>query len=228
MLTSGTLQSLERSLPAADSIDVLSYHIYGFCDDVGSEDYNLKLSQKRAQELAGSISDIRKYNARPNIHPEGEIPLSSDRLGPDEKETERKQHRKSVLVLVYRERELQLADMELGTKMVLDNILFVGGKRQFLPESVPALEELVRKLKASPEVKINIIGHVCCTGGPDGLDLETGKSDLSEVRARTVYLYLIDHGIEKDRLRYEGRGGSEPLGKNYELDRRVEIEITGK
>ena len=62
-------------------------------------------------------------------------------------------------------------------------------------------------------MKVEIQGHVCCTGSKaDGLDTDTGYPNLSENRARAVYNFLIENGIDKSRLRYKGSG---PQGQWY-------------
>ncbi len=54
---------------------------------------------------------------------------------------------------------------------------------------------------------------------------------MSRERAKAVYLYLIDHGIAKKRLKFEGFGNEEmiyPIPRTHDEERsnrRVEIEI---
>jgi len=69
-----------------------------------------------------------------------------------------------------------------------------------------------------------ILGHVCC-GREDGQDYATGKYNLSETRAKAVYDYLIENGIDKSRLKHKGLAGKYPTGHGAKADRRVEIEI---
>ena len=54
---------------------------------------------------------------------------------------------------------------------------------------------------------------------------------LSEARAKAICDYLIQQGISKDRLSYEGRGDTQPLQKNdseinKSLNRRVELVLS--
>ena len=47
-------------------------------------------------------------------------------------------------------------------------------------------------------LKIEIQGHICCQyDGKDGADLSTGIENSSVARAKNVYDYLIENGIEK-------------------------------
>jgi len=57
-------------------------------------------------------------------------------------------------------------------------------------------------------------------------NVRTGKNDLSEARAKSVYNYLQKHGISNKRMRYIGMAYRNPTGKGDSYDRRVEIEIT--
>lgn len=229
------LLELKASIQIPVNAVVQSITVSGYCDDLGSFEYNQALSERRAKALAAALHQIPQLEKAPiKAYGKGEIPLVQ--VG-DTLEMRRLNRRSNVL-LVYSAEQIakapeedvipDLDELKVGEKMVLDNILFVGGTRQFLPESIPALDDLVKKLKESPDVKVRIIGHVCCTGGHEGEDLETGKFNLSVIRAQTVYLYLVNHGIAKERLSFIGMGGSEPLGGDIKYDRRVELEIVGK
>lgn len=61
--------------------------------------------------------------------------------------------------------------------------------------------------------------------GQDGLDLNTGKENLSVVRAKTIYDYLKHKGIKSKRMSYKGLKANYPTGKGAKYDRRVEIKV---
>lgn len=124
---------------------------------------------------------------------------------------------------------------KVGSTIILKNLNFVGGKHTLLRESVPIVLELLDVLKKNPSLEIEIQGHVCCAfGTEDGLDLETNTYDLSVNRARAVYEYLIDNGIDKTRLSYQGFAHRFPLVYPEDTEdkkitnRRVEIKIIKK
>lgn len=220
------LLDLKTTVQIPSNAVVQGITVLAYCDDLGSTEYNQALSERRAKALAAALHQIAQLEkVSIKVYGKGELQLLQEG---DTLEMRRLNRRSEVLVIYEYDHVSNLDTLELGEKMVLENILFEGGTRRLLPVSLPALEDLVKKLKASPTVKIKIIGHVCCTGGPDGQDIETGEGSLSVLRAQTIYTYLINQGIGKERLSYEGRGGSEPLGKSPALDRRVEIEIVGK
>jgi outer membrane protein OmpA-like peptidoglycan-associated protein len=123
-----------------------------------------------------------------------------------------------------------------GSTLRLRNINFYGGRHTFLPQALPALDELVDVLKAYPTMVIDIQGHICCRYGytEDGMDYDAGDMNLSHNRARAVYYYLAEHGIDKRRMTYRGFQGTRPLVWPEEteadrtLNRRVEIRIVKK
>jgi outer membrane protein OmpA-like peptidoglycan-associated protein len=89
------------------------------------------------------------------------------------------------------------------------------------------LDSLVTTLKEKPAYEIIIYGHICChPPGQDGQDISTGIFNLSVARAKVIYDYLIEHGIEAGRLSYKGLKADYPTGKGEKYDRRVEIQIT--
>jgi outer membrane protein OmpA-like peptidoglycan-associated protein len=122
-----------------------------------------------------------------------------------------------------------------GDNIVLKNINFYGGRHIFLPQSYTSLGELLYVMQTIPTLEIEIQGHICCTDGEqDGLDIDTGEPFLSYNRARAVYQYLAEKGIDRKRMRYKGYGHRYPIIQ-YEktedertTNRRVEIKILKK
>ena len=93
-----------------------------------------------------------------------------------------------------------------------------------VPAAQPVLDEILNILKDHPILKIQVQGHVCCQPEND--------QKLSYRRAKSVYSYLIENGIDANRLSYTGFGSTRPIyalpEKNEaerEANRRVEIEI---
>lgn len=92
--------------------------------------------------------------------------------------------------------------------IVLKNVFFESGSAQLRPESVTELEKLRHLLEDNPGLRIQINGHTDNVG--TGADNQT----LSEQRAKAVYSYLVEHGIDRGRLRYKGFGESRPVDTN--------------
>jgi outer membrane protein OmpA-like peptidoglycan-associated protein len=129
----------------------------------------------------------------------------------------------------------RIKDSAVQSSLILENLNFEGGRHFLLPESMPILDELLKALQNNPTVLIEIQGYVCCTEvNADGLDLDLQTQDLSVQRAKAIYNFLIEKGIDAKRLRYQGFGGSRKIYP-YEQDefersknRRVEIKILSK
>jgi outer membrane protein OmpA-like peptidoglycan-associated protein len=83
-------------------------------------------------------------------------------------------------------------------------------------------------LKANPTVEFEVQGHVCCTPKyfSDAIDKDTKERKLSYNRAKAVYRYLVMRKINPSRMTFKGYGNQFPIGKEPELDRRVELVIT--
>jgi outer membrane protein OmpA-like peptidoglycan-associated protein len=122
-----------------------------------------------------------------------------------------------------------------GDNIILKNINFYGGRHVFLPEAYTPLTELLYVMQTIPSLEIEIQGHICCMEGQsDGLDIDTGEPFLSYNRARAVYDYLLEKGIDRNRMRYKGYGHKFPLIEfeksedERTTNRRVEIKILKK
>lgn len=115
----------------------------------------------------------------------------------------------------------------------LKNINFKGGTPLFLPESHDALTELLYIMKKYPELKIEIHGHICCqeADAGDGWDIINENYSLSLNRAKAVYDFLVNNGIDSNRLAYKGFAATQKIypseSNEYELqqNRRVEIKV---
>jgi peptidoglycan-associated lipoprotein len=86
----------------------------------------------------------------------------------------------------------------------LPNILYDFGKWDLRPESMVSLDKLVETLIDNPNVTIELMSHT------DSRDTEEYNQDLSQKRAQVVVQYLIEKGIEPDRLAAKGYGESTP------------------
>ncbi|HZK62289.1 MAG TPA: OmpA family protein, partial [Anaerovoracaceae bacterium] len=86
----------------------------------------------------------------------------------------------------------------------LPNILYDFGKWDLRPESMVSLDKLVETLFDNPNVVIELMSHT------DSRDTEEYNQELSQKRAQVVVQYLIDKGIEPERLLAKGYGESSP------------------
>jgi OOP family OmpA-OmpF porin len=109
---------------------------------------------------------------------------------------------------------------------ILKQVEFAFDSSTILPVSYPILDEVVRLLRVSPEIKlVSIEGHTDNQGKVDY------NQKLSEDRARSVMLYLVQKGgIAQERLISSGFGMTVPLESNdteagQQRNRRVEFKI---
>ncbi len=88
--------------------------------------------------------------------------------------------------------------------VLIDNIFYEFDKASLTPESTAALDELVKLLELNPNVTIELSSH-CDFRGSDNYNQK-----LSQARAESVVRYLIEHGIEEERLTPIGYGEERP------------------
>jgi outer membrane protein OmpA-like peptidoglycan-associated protein len=117
-----------------------------------------------------------------------------------------------------------LKKIEVGTKVVMENIYFETGKAVLRPESFEALDQVSRFLENNPGMKLEISGHTDNTG-----TLRINQR-LSRDRAKAVVDYLTGKGVAEGMLVYEGYADSQPVAPNStpegrEKNRRVEFKV---
>lgn len=114
---------------------------------------------------------------------------------------------------------------EIARQMVLDGIEFESNRATILPQSEPVLEQALRMLRENPQVTVEIGGHTDSTGNA------RRNQRLSERRAQAVYQWLVDRGLDRNRLSTRGYGPSEPIETNATPEgrarnRRIEFRRT--
>lgn len=109
--------------------------------------------------------------------------------------------------------------------VINEKILFEVDKAVIRPESFDLMNEITTVIKDNPRIKkISIEGHT----DDDGKAGYNKK--LSQRRADSVMKYLVEHGVEAERLVAVGFGEDKPLvendsPENKEKNRRVEFII---
>jgi outer membrane protein OmpA-like peptidoglycan-associated protein len=132
----------------------------------------------------------------------------------------------NVVANVESEFTIWLEPLKQGKSLQIEEIEFHPGSSDFMPTSEGKLRRLKDFMALNSEVKIEIQGHVFST---DGNSFAGQK--LSEARAKRVYNYLVDNGINKDRMTTVGFGSTKPifakpkLAYEEQMNRRVEIKV---
>ena len=126
--------------------------------------------------------------------------------------------------------EAQLVDLQArrtdrGMVVTLGDVLFDSGRAQLKPGGVRTVEKLAEFMRQYPQRRVAIEGFT------DSLGTESLNQELSERRANSVRLVLIDMGIDPARITVHGYGKSYPIASNgnvagRQLNRRVEIVIS--
>jgi len=120
-----------------------------------------------------------------------------------------------------------LEPIEVGNKVILNNIFFDTNKFDLKPESITELQQLVDFLTLNPTLHIEISGHT------DDVGSDVSNQTLSENRAKAVYQYLISNKIAAERLVFKGYGKTQPIVPNTsdegrQKNRRTEFKIIAK
>jgi outer membrane protein OmpA-like peptidoglycan-associated protein len=232
---------------------VFNAWVYGYADFLHTNDYNAVLSKKRAEWVKARL---QKNSGEPQmtiLACEGRGENASKENGSSKGEWFQRR-----VDLVFEVRppnrvvdtrpvmlsqkdtlkkkkpaapSIDVDELKSKGKIALEGLGFIPGRSTLLPSSMPVLEGLLKTLQENPDLRIEIQGHICCWNqSGDAHDYDTNDNRLSTNRARTVYKYLVENGIEDDRLKYKGYGHTRPREvedspENEQKNRRVEIKV---
>jgi len=203
--------------------------IEGYCDDVDTHKYNRDLSVRRAKNvlmlLDSNILDTHKT----------EIIGFGENF---EQSPQQEENRKAIIyyrnttpkgAMPVEESKLskQITATSVGEKLKLENLNFYNNSDIVVINSRPILEELLKVMEVNQDLKIEIQGHICC--------MKEDINKISELRARSVYNFLLSNGINKDRISYTSFGSTKPIyplpeinEEQRDANRRVEIMVISK
>lgn len=222
--------------------------IVGYADYLGSEQSNIPLSENRAktvqqylEQMGIDAKDIQIVIGKGEIAREvlnGTAGYVADRrvdIIPGGIPEPPKKPLPPVVVKSSAP-QIDISKAKKNTTINLENIYFEPGRHKVREISFAELFKLYNTMKENPQLKIGIEGHICCLppGNSDGYDYDSEDFNLSRNRAIAIYEYLIQKGINADRMTYKGFGISKPLfmpEENEEQEnknRRVEIRILAK
>lgn len=225
--------------------------ILGHCDHRGSEEHNLNLSRNRMEfvrrHLKNSGFDVSKSSnealgesmaessglplakcrrvdvifIEPAIEEE-EVPDEVNDIPPPPEPvatpgSEAPQSGLSKTAIQEFIEDDNASDLEFDL-----SILFYNVSTRPLEESKPELFRLLEIMQNNPTLNATIHGHVCCQP----------HQELSEGRAKSVVIFLLEYGIDRDRLNFLGHSNTKPKVWPEETDedrkqnRRVVVVFT--
>ena len=128
------------------------------------------------------------------------------------------------------QKDVVLDRVEVGSKIVLNNIFFDSNKSILRKESNAEIAVLVKLMKEYPELVIEVSGHTDSKGN------DVTNMALSQARSQAVVNALIKKGIDKTKLVAKGYGKTMPIAPNtlpngkpdlkgMQQNRRVEMKI---
>lgn len=119
--------------------------------------------------------------------------------------------------------DMIMVPVKSTAEISLNNVFFNFDSYQLLPKSKSELDRMVEVMNEN-DIEVDIIGHT------DNIGTDAYNKELSERRAESVVNYLVENGIERNRLNYKGMGETEPAvpntsAENRAKNRRVNFKI---
>ena len=127
-LTKTETTRLQKFLSSNTKEDVLKIEIYGFCDDRGTNNYNLTLSQNRADAIKEIFSQASFFPEKiSTVDGRGELLLNV--VDETDSSVIRALNRRVDIVISYPEKKEEIVDEveKKENKIILENVLFITG-----------------------------------------------------------------------------------------------------
>lgn len=207
--------------------------IEGFTDDVGTAEFNQKLSLKRAESVMNYlIKDMKIDASRLSAVGYGEtLPIADNRT------SEGQQANRRVGAVIACATDIAGLKVLPARATVALEVDFDPYKHTIQPRYYGGLREVAKFLKANPTVTATIEGHASrSVGVGKDRDRLTAKEsmEISQARATAVLNYLADGGgIDRSRLSTAAYGQTRSVTYGTTLDgqdenRRVNIMLNYK
>lgn len=178
--------------------------IEGHTDNVGSHDYNMQLSQRRAESVVNYLVDNFGID-RSRLSAKG---YGFTRPVADNATEEGKQKNRRIDAIIDCAFDVQKLDPaeRLCMSLVVD---FDSGKSEIKPQYRDEIAKVAGYMKQYPTTTAVIEGHTDILGSAE----ENMK--LSQERAESVVNYLVEnYGIDRSRLAAKGYGATRRISYN--------------
>ncbi|MEJ6613090.1 MAG: OmpA family protein [Saprospiraceae bacterium] len=114
--------------------------------------------------------------------------------------------------------EIKLDKIFYDKEIILKEIYYDYNKWAIVDAAKPTLDRLSIILRDNPQIRIQLSSHTDCRGEDDY------NAELSQKRAQSAVLYLVDRGIPFDRLQAQGYGESQLAVHDCECESCVEAQ----
>ena len=108
--------------------------------------------------------------------------------------------------------DIRLNKLELNKAIVLENIYYDFDQSAIREDAAIELDKLVDILEDNPKIRIELGSHT------DNKGEASYNQKLSQKRAESAVSYIIEKGIEENRIEAKGYGESNPIAKNTKED----------
>ncbi|MFO7791068.1 MAG: OmpA family protein, partial [Bacteroidales bacterium] len=104
--------------------------------------------------------------------------------------------------------DMEVKPIEKGQAVKINDIYFDFASDNFDDKSLIVLDNFIDFLNENTSIEFEIRGHT------DSIGSASTNMNLSERRAKAVYNYLLNNGIDKSRMEYKGFGETKPVASN--------------
>lgn len=207
------------------------YTVTGYADVVGSKEANQELSQKRANNVTAYLHKLGVQDI--------DTVMASGEIDRPEKAGGYAEDRRVDITYGITPKPvppIDISKLKVDETFELKGMYFHPGIATMQLSSRPVLASLYDLMYLTPKLKIQVEGHIHCNYKvlrdyrPDLPFEETLRkcgNKLATARAKVVHDYLLEKGIEQDRVKYVGLGCLGIQEHPYN-NKRVEIRILEK
>lgn len=197
-------------------------------NDVGTSEFNLRISQMRADKVVSYlVDDLKIASSRLSAVGYGETRPVSDN---DTQEGRQANHRiNAVIACVTDIADIKVLPVRITMAMEME---FDPFKAEVEPEYREDLRHVANFMKANPSVTATVEGHAGKFVGVGSEKMPIAPElpmEISKIRAQSVVNYLVDHfGVARSRLTAEAFGQTRLVAYSTTLEgqqenRRVNI-----
>lgn len=208
--------------------------VSGHTDNSGNSLYNLKLSQKRADAIKEYLNKDGLKTKIVSIGYGSKMPIASNKTKEGRAKNRRiefkvadkksldlikdklknrsikKVENKKVAKDIKNQNSLSIANCQnlLDKSINSKKIYFSLDKSKIDKEGLPIAKRLVKILKRCKNAKLTIKSYT------DSIGKKEDNLKISQKKADTIKRYLINHGINKDKIEAIGYGERDPIADN--------------